>query len=125
MIYLTKKWVRQNLNNPEFDPLFVKLEFSYSKAKIAGMISTDGSIGKTFDTKDNRHWLMFSVYKINDKNRPEDCPKDRRWILVVHDADDLYGYEAFIDINAVRERLYTFFDYSINAKYFNENYKLY
>ena len=114
MLHLTKKWVRQNLIKDNMHPLFIKTEFGYSKKDlIAGMISTDGSFGCAFNTKDGRQWLMFSVQRIDKENWPDLWSIGKRYIMILHDADDMCAYYSYVSLLAAQEWLYTYFDYDI------------
>lgn len=122
MLHSTKKWVRQNLIKNDMHPLFVKHEFSYSKNDlIAGMISCDNSFNMSFTTKDNRHWLMFSIKRINQQNKPSLC--NDQYIMIIHDADDLFSYKTFSDLITAREWLYKYFKQSISLNQINESYQ--
>lgn len=122
MIHLTKKWVRQNLVKDGMHPLFIKREFSYNKNKlIAGMISCDDSISVPFTTKDGRHWLMFSVRRINEKGWPNYWYKGYRYVMILHDVDDFFVYRPFVNLTAAREWLYAYFNCTCNLTHI-ENY---
>ena len=122
MIHLTKKWVRQNLIKEDMHPNFLKQEFGYKKDIIAGMITYDGSFGVPFTTKDGRHWLMFSVRRINKEDWPELWNIGRRYIMILHDADDFFVYNSYVSRIAIQEWLYTYFDYTINLKHIENCY---
>lgn len=122
MLHLTKKWVRQNLVKEGMHPLFIKHEFGYSKDDIiAGMISCDDSFSVPFTTKDGRHWLMFCVKRINEKDWPKCWHKGYRYIMILYDADDFIVYRPFISLMATREWLYTYFNSTCNLTHI-ENY---
>ena len=124
MIHLTKKWVRQNLVKENMHSLFIKTEFGYGKDLIAGMISYNGLFGVPYTTKDGRHWLMFSVRKIDKDHWPELWSIGRKYIMILHDADDFFVYCSFVSKMAVQEWLYTYFDYTINFKHIENCYHM-
>lgn len=124
MIHLTKKWVRQNLITEGMHPLFIKTEFIYSKKDlIAGMISADDSFGCAFETKDGRQWLMFTVSRVDKENWPDLWNIGRRYIMILHDADDLCAFRAFVNKSAVQEWLYTYFKQNITLNHLEIYYQ--
>lgn len=124
MLHLTKKWVRQNLIRENMHPLFIKTEFGYSKKDlIAGMISIDGSFGCAFETKDGRQWLMFSVQKIDKENWPDLWGIGKKYVMILHDADDMYMYCSFVSRLAVQKWLYAYFEYDISIGHLERCYQ--
>lgn len=125
MLHLTKKWVRQNLDNSGFSAGFIKAEFSYKSSHsshISGMISTDKPFGCSYVTKDGRHWFMFSVYKLSSNYHPVKYEAGHHWILILHDADDFFVYRLFSNKSSVYDWLYMYFKQELTEDHIDNNY---